>query len=169
MWFHHPFRQYEDNDIARQFQAIAASYFASLRGFSSHRSGGPFSAFLGGGEKIGCFLFPLSLTSLHFTGWGRFPLAFGFCCFGGFFAAFELYLSRGTFCDPGSMSRTIDERLEQELPWKMEVNDFKGLKALCTSQPSSSVLFSNPMGLAFMTYPLWLLLWLLSTLNSLFN
>lgn len=111
MRFHHPSRQYEDTDIARQFQAVATSYFASLRDFSCHRSGGLFSDFLGGGEKRSCFLFPLSLASLHFTGWGRFPLGF-FLFYFFLSAAFELQLSPGTFCDPGSRSQTVDEGLE---------------------------------------------------------
>lgn len=131
MRFHHPSRQYEDTDTARQFQAVATSYFASLGDFSCHRSGCLFSAFLVGGERRGCFLFPLSLTSLHFAGWGRFPLAF--VRFFSPSATFELQLSPGTFCDPGSRSQTVNEGLEEELPQKVEVDGFRESKALCTS------------------------------------
>lgn len=85
MRFHHPSGQYEDTDIARQFQAVAMSYFTSLGDFSCQRSGSLFSAFLGGGEKRGCFLFPLSLASpFHRTG----KVSSSFCLF--FFAVLHL-------------------------------------------------------------------------------
>lgn len=62
--------------------------------------------------------------------------------------------------------QTVDEGLKQEISQKVEVSGFKGLKALCTSQPSNPVLFSSPVGLDFMVEPLWLLLCLLLSLNS---
>lgn len=46
----------------------------------------------------------------------------------------------------------VDEALE--LPQKVEVSGFKGLKTLSISQPSSPAHFSSPIGLDFMAEPL---------------
>lgn len=104
----------------------------------------------------------LPLASLCFTGQSRFPLPFlclVFQCF------IWVPVRPRTFCDLGSKvpkcwwgawTRTASESGSQ----------FKGLKALCTSQSPSPILFSNLIGLDFMAEHLWLLFCLLSTLNS---
>lgn len=83
-----------------------------------------------------------------------------------FNASFEFLLGLELFVILAVRFQSVDEGLEQELPQKVEVSGFEGLKALCTSQPSSPVLFSNLIGLDFMAERLWLLFCLLSTLNS---